>query len=132
MLTVKEVAERLSIPPSKIRYYDDQGLFHFVERDIHGYRLFKEDEVFWVEMIECMRSTGMSVKTLRFVADLHVRGKKTLDERIKIFSDHQDKLQKRKKEIENALDQLDSLKERFNTAHRIMSKRKEKFQNDDL
>jgi DNA-binding transcriptional MerR regulator len=109
LLTVKEAAERLSIPPSTIRYYDDQGLFPFVERDENGYRLFKEDEVFWIELIQCMRSMGMSVKTLRHVAHLHMQGEETLDERVQIFEEHQEKLQNRKKEIDAAMGELETM-----------------------
>ncbi|SFB05488.1 DNA-binding transcriptional regulator, MerR family [Lentibacillus halodurans] len=107
MLTVKEVAEKLSIAPSTIRYYDDQGLLPFIQRDKNSYRLFKEDELFWLELIECMRSTGMPIKTLRHVAHLHMQGKETLAERKRIFKEHREKLHKQKQDIDVALGKLE-------------------------
>lgn len=106
MMTIKEAAERVSISPSTIRYYDDQGLLPFIERDQNGYRLFKEEDLFWLELISCMRATGMSVETLRQVAHLHMRGEETLGERIKIFEEHQETLRKQQQDIYIALEKL--------------------------
>jgi DNA-binding transcriptional MerR regulator len=106
MLTVKEVAERLSVSPSTIRYYDDEGLLPVVERDQNGYRLFKEDDLFWLRFIQGMRSTGMSIETLRQVVHLRMKGKDTLNEQIKILKEHYEKLQDQKKDIDVALGKL--------------------------
>lgn len=108
MLTVKKAAERVSISPSTIRYYDDERLLPFIERSKNGYRMFKEEDLFWLEMIGCMRATGMSIETLRHVAHLHMEGSSTLEERTWIFKDHQAKLKKQKKDIDDALDKLAS------------------------
>ncbi|SFB10171.1 DNA-binding transcriptional regulator, MerR family [Lentibacillus halodurans] len=107
MLTIKEVAERASISPSTIRYYDDQGLLPFVQRDKNGYRLFKEEALFWLEFIGIMRSVGMSVKTLQRFTQLQMKGDETLDERMQIFNEHQEKLRTQKNEIEVALGKLE-------------------------
>jgi len=106
MITIKNAAERVSLPPSTIRYYDDEGLLPFVGRDSKGYRVFEEEDLFWLELIGCMRETGMSIETLRHVAHLHMRGEETLQERIGIFEGHQKKLQKQKKDIDEALEKL--------------------------
>ncbi|PWU67333.1 MerR family transcriptional regulator [Gracilibacillus dipsosauri] len=107
MLTVKEAAKRVSIPTSTIRYYDKEGLLPFIERDENGYRVFKEEDLFWLELVTCMRKTKMSIGVLRHVAHLYMEGDKTLDERIKIFQDHQKKLLKQKQDVEDALEKLE-------------------------
>lgn len=106
MLTIKQASERISIPASTIRYYDNEGLLPFIERDENGYRMFKEEDLFWLELIGCMRATGMSIETLRHVAHLHMKGESTLEERKRIFLDHQAKLQNQKKDIDEALVKL--------------------------
>ncbi|MFD1067072.1 MerR family transcriptional regulator [Oceanobacillus locisalsi] len=106
MLTIKEASEKTEVPASTIRYYDNEGLLPFVERSENGYRMFKEEDLFWLELIGCMRATGMSIETLRHVAHLHMKGDSTLEERTKIFRDHQEKLQKQKLDIDIALDKL--------------------------
>lgn len=106
MITIKKAAERVALPASTIRYYDDEGLLPFVERNDSGYRLFKEEDLFWLELVGCMRETGMPIETLRHVAHLHMEGEKTLQERVRIFKEHQEKLQKQKKNIDDALEKL--------------------------
>ncbi|MBY7141559.1 MerR family transcriptional regulator [Virgibacillus sp. NKC19-3] len=108
MLTVKQAADKVSISPSTIRYYDDEGLLPFIERSQNGYRMFKEEDLFWLEMIGCMRETNMSIETLRHVAHLHMEGSSTLEERTRIFKDHKTKLQMQKKNIDDALDKLET------------------------
>ncbi len=107
MLTIKQASEKVSIPPSTIRYYDNEGLLPFIERDDNGYRIFKEEDLFWLELIGCMRATGMSIETLRHVAHLHMKGESTLEERTQIFKKHQRKLRNQKLDIDDALNKLD-------------------------
>ncbi|MBO0994147.1 MerR family transcriptional regulator [Bacillus sp. SD088] len=97
MITIKNTAERESLPPSTIRYYDAEGLLPFVERDSNGYHLFKEEDLFWIELIGCMRETGMSIEILRHVVRLNMKGEDTLKERVSIFEEHQEKSQNKKR-----------------------------------
>lgn len=108
MLTVKNAADRLDISSSTIRYYDDQGLLPFIERDKNGYRIFQESDLFWLELIRCMRTTKMPVETLRHVAELHMEGPQTLSERIQIFEEHRNDLKKKREEIDAAFDKLET------------------------
>lgn len=45
-MSIKQVAERLNVLISTIRYYDKMGLFPFIERDNNGYLCFTEDDLF--------------------------------------------------------------------------------------
>ncbi|WP_411954334.1 MerR family transcriptional regulator [Alkalibacillus sp. S2W] len=106
MLTIKEASERVCIPTSTIRYYDEEQLLPFVERDENGYRRFNENDLFWLEMISCMRETGMPIKTLRHVAHLYMQGPSTVEERKNIFEDHQTNLIQQKEQIDDALEKI--------------------------
>ncbi|MFA1821005.1 MerR family transcriptional regulator [Virgibacillus oceani] len=110
MMTVKEVAEQVSISPSTIRYYDNQGLLPFVRRDKNGYRVFKENELFWLELIRYMRKTGMPVKALQRIVHLQLKGNETLTDQIQIIEEHQERLRKQIKEIELSLIDLEDIK----------------------
>lgn len=106
MLTIKKASDKTDVPISTIRYYDNEGLLPFIQRDENGYRLFAEGDLFWLELIGCMRATGMSIETLRHVAHLHMQGSSTLKERTQIFHDHQNKLLQQKQDIDTALERL--------------------------
>lgn len=58
--TVGEMAKHLGVAPSTLRYYDKEGLLPFVERSSGGIRMFKDADFEWLQVIECLKKTGMS------------------------------------------------------------------------
>ena len=42
--TVGQMAKRLGVAPSTLRYYDKEGLLPYVERSNGGIRMFKESD----------------------------------------------------------------------------------------
>ena len=46
--TVGEMARRLGVPASTIRYYDKEGLLPFVGRSSGGIRVFTEKDFEWL------------------------------------------------------------------------------------
>ena len=55
LYTVGEMAKRLNVAPSTLRYYDKEGLLPFVERSEGGNRMFKEEDFEWLHFIECLK-----------------------------------------------------------------------------
>ncbi|MCU4948994.1 MerR family transcriptional regulator [Bacillus cereus] len=107
IMSIKQVADKLNISISTIRFYDNMGLFPFIERDNNGYRLFKEEDLFWIELIRCMRTVGMPIETLQRIVDLHMQGPHTLPERKGIFRELKEKLLVEKENLEQALIKID-------------------------
>ena len=50
--TVGEIAKKLNVAPSTLRYYDKEGLLPFVERSVGGIRIFHDEDMDWLELIE--------------------------------------------------------------------------------
>lgn len=63
--TVGEIARKLNIPPSTLRYYDKEGLLPFVERSSGGIRMFSDKDFESLSVIECLKKAGMSIKDIR-------------------------------------------------------------------
>ena len=51
--TVGEMAQKLGVPASTLRYYDKEGLLPFVERSSGGIRMFRETDFEWLQVIHC-------------------------------------------------------------------------------
>ena len=51
--TVGEMAQKLGVPSSTLRYYDKEGLLPFVERSSGGIRMFRETDFEWLQVIRC-------------------------------------------------------------------------------
>jgi DNA-binding transcriptional MerR regulator len=63
MYSIGQVAEMFGLPVSTLRYYDKQGLFPGMERS-SGVRRFSEAELEKLRVIQCLKETGMEIRTL--------------------------------------------------------------------
>jgi DNA-binding transcriptional MerR regulator len=104
--TVKQLSEMLHISTHTIRFYDDQGLFPDVTRDIHGTRLFTEENLEWINLVLCLRNTGMSVADIKHYIDLCQEGESSVQERYQIIMNQEKKAEADLKEMQKRLDIL--------------------------
>ena len=105
--TVGEMARRLGVPASTIRYYDKEGLLPFVERSAGGIRVFQESDFEWLRIIECLKKTGMSIKNIREYIELARQGDGTIDRRLELFHQQRKVLQAQMAELQQTMDTLD-------------------------
>lgn len=85
LYTVGEMAKRLNVAPSTLRYYDKEGLLPFVERSEGGNRMFKEEDFEWLHIIECLKKTGMSIKDIKTFMDWCMEGDATISKRLDLI-----------------------------------------------
>jgi len=76
--TIKDVAERVGISAHTIRYYEQEGLLPSLKRDQHGNRIFEERDIEWLELVICLRETGMPIAEIRRYVDLGMEGDQTI------------------------------------------------------
>jgi len=84
--TVGEMEKRLEVPSSTLRYYDKEGLLPFVERSSGGIRIFQEADFEWLNLIGCLKRTGMSIKDIKAFIDLCMEGDSTIDQRLDLIN----------------------------------------------
>ncbi|AGK95798.1 MerR family transcriptional regulator [Clostridium pasteurianum] len=83
--TIKQVAERVDLTEYTLRYYEKEGLLPSIERDEHGIRQFKENDIEWIRLICCLRDTGMSISKIKDYVDLSIEGDSTIELRRQII-----------------------------------------------
>ncbi|RMC46799.1 MULTISPECIES: MerR family transcriptional regulator [unclassified Lactobacillus] len=83
--SVQEVAHKMGLTPYTIRYYDDNGLIPFVKRDQNNNRLFDDVDIEWLQIVVCLRETGMPLKNIRHYLELVQQGEQTVPERYQIM-----------------------------------------------
>lgn len=83
--TVGEMAKRLGVAPSTLRYYDKEGLLPFVERSSGGIRMFKDTDFEWLQVIECLKKTGMSLTDIKHFVEMSLQGDDTINERLALI-----------------------------------------------
>lgn len=60
--TVGEMAQKLGVPASTLRYYDKEGLLPFVERSSGGIRMFRHQREVLTQQIQQLQHTLETVE----------------------------------------------------------------------
>ncbi len=107
MLTPAQMAERTGVSIDTLRYYEREELLVNVARADSGHRRYSEDDVLWVEVLRCLRETGMTIDQLRAYCELGKQGDQTIAERTRQLLDHKAKVQAQILELHRAIDLID-------------------------
>lgn len=105
--TIGEMAKRLGVPASTLRYYDKEGLLPFVARSASGIRMFQEKDFEWLRIIGCMKKAGMSLKDIRQYIELAMQGDDTIDARLDLFEHQRDVLTAQLAEMQHTLQMVE-------------------------
>jgi DNA-binding transcriptional MerR regulator len=104
--SITEVAEKTNLTPHTLRYYEKEGLLPFVDRSDTGNRDFKDKDMEWLELICCLKNTGMSIKQIKEVITLCLKGDDTLEIRREIFIRHREEVLSQIEELHKNLDKI--------------------------
>ncbi len=85
LYTVGEMARLLGVPASTLRYYDREGLLPFVERSAGGVRMFRDSDYEWLQIIECLKKTGMPLREIREFVGMALQGDETIEPRLELI-----------------------------------------------
>lgn len=102
--SIKEVSQKLNISAYALRYYEREGLLPFVKRDDNGRRIYTNDDLGWIQLVNCMRTMRMSIAYIKNYVKLCVKGDETKAERRNIIQDQKDLIQKEIKKYTELLE----------------------------
>lgn len=105
-LTISEAAKKTNLTAHTIRYYDKEGLLPFVERTNSGIRYFKENDIESLEIINCLKATGMPIKEIKTFVDWCIEGDATLKERYEMFLERKSVVEAQMLDLQKALDRI--------------------------
>ncbi|UWG99089.1 MerR family transcriptional regulator [Dehalobacter sp. DCM] len=104
--TVGEMAKKLNVTALTLRYYDKEGLLPFVERSSGGIRMFKDEDLPGLKMIECLKKTGMPIRDIKHFMDCSIMGDTTIEERLSIIRSQRDAVIQQIQEMQEMLEML--------------------------
>ena len=104
--TIRQVAEKMGVTVSTLRYYDKEGLLPFVDKKPNGTRVFKDEDFQWLAIIACMKNSGMPIKDIKKFMDFCNEGDNTLKERLKIFIERKEAVQKQIEELNKVMETI--------------------------
>lgn len=106
MLTIKKVSEIMNISPYTLRFYDKKGLFPFVKRNERNIRIFTENDLEWVYVVQCLRDTGLPLLRIRQYIDMCVAGDQTIPDRLDLLKKQQCAVKMQQIELQERLDMV--------------------------
>jgi MerR family transcriptional regulator, aldehyde-responsive regulator len=106
-LTPGEMAERTGVSIDTLRYYERENLLVNILRADSGHRRYNEDDVLWVEVLRCLRETGMTIEQLRAYCELGKQGDHTVPERTLQLLEHRTKVEEQIAVLHRALELID-------------------------
>ena len=105
-LTITEVSKKYNIKPDTISYYERIGLLNKIPRKNNGNRYFNEGMQGWIEMIVCLRHSGVPVEKLIDYADMLRVGDETLQAREDLLKEQLKELEQKKKDLNRSINRL--------------------------
>ena len=106
-IRIGELAQRTGRSVHTIRWYEAQGLMPGVARDGGGRRVFRDEHVDWLELMDRLRRTGMSIAQMRRYTALVKQGRATLGERRQMLAEHRARVEANLADLQAALQLLD-------------------------
>jgi len=104
--SIGDVANLLNIPTSTLRYYDREGLLINMKRSSGGIRVFSDVEISTLQVIDCLKSTGMQIKDIKQFLDWCGEGEQTLEKRRDMFYERRAIVEKQMEELQNTMDMI--------------------------
>lgn len=105
--TIGEVARMFNITISTLRYYDKEGLLLNINKDNSGIRKFNEQNIEAIRIIEYLKKSGMSLKSIKEFMDWCAKGDSTLSKRYEMFAKQEETIKDKIKELENTLELIE-------------------------
>lgn len=105
--TIGEIAKKINVAPSTLRYYDKEGLLPFVERSGGGIRMFKEEDIEWLNIIECLKKTGMPIKEIKLFIDWCMEGDSTINQRLALIDRQREVVREQMEQMKKTMEVLE-------------------------
>lgn len=129
--TVGEMAKKIGVAPSTLRYYDKEGLLPFVERSGGGIRMFRDSDLESINIIECLKKTGMTIKEIKQFIDWCREGDSTIDERLALIDRQRENVLAQMEQLRKTLDTLEYKHWYYETAKKAGTCEVHRFIGDD-
>lgn len=94
-LTIKQAAEATGLSVHTLRYYEDLGLIHPIDRAGNSHRRYSQDDIGWIQFLLKLRATGMSLQDMQIYSELQRQGDATLPQRVEMLKACEQKVEQR-------------------------------------
>ena len=105
--TISEVSEKYQISSSTLRYYERIGLLPNIPRQANGNRYFTDQLLNWLEMIICLRHSGVPIEKLIEYAKFIQKGDDTIATREALLREQLAELYQKRVNLQRSIQRLE-------------------------
>lgn len=89
-LTIQQTAAATGLTVHTLRYYERIGLIDPIQRKDNKHRLYREEDILWIEFLLKLRSTGLPIQKMLRYAELRRLGnqQESVSERKMLLEQH--------------------------------------------
>lgn len=107
MYSMKEACTLTNMTYENLKFYCNEGLVPNVKRDRRNYRVFDEQDIKWIQSLNCLKSCGMSIAEMKQYLALCMEGEGTIPERKMILAEKKETLLQSITELQKAVAYID-------------------------
>jgi len=115
-LSPAQMADQTGVNIDTLRYYEREGLINTIERSPSGHRRYSADDVLWVQVLRCLRDTGMTIEQLRQYCNLGEQGDHTQPQRLQLLEQHRDTVLQQIQQLQESIKLIDHKIDFYKTA----------------
>ncbi len=122
-MTITEVSKKYDITADTLRYYERIGLIPPVPRNNSGIRNYDDESCRWIELMKCMRKSGVQIVALVEYVALFAQGDATNEARKALLIEQRNQLKDKMNDMQESLDRLNNKIDRYEKGLMLMEKR---------
>ena len=100
------ILNRSGLSVHTLRYYEKEGLLPFVRKNSSGLRVFSDSDLGWLELIECLKATGLHLKGIKQYIDWYIEGDSTLQLRLDMFRQQKIRIEEQMVELQKHMNKI--------------------------
>jgi DNA-binding transcriptional MerR regulator len=70
--SIKEASEKLNMSAHTLRYYEKEKVILTIPRNKNGVRQYSDNDINWLELVNCFKETGMSLADIKRIVELSI------------------------------------------------------------
>lgn len=113
--SIREVANRMNVAPSTLRYWDSEGLLPNIKK-INGRRQFEDKDFKWLRVLNCMKKINMPIQKIKEYVELAKVGDSTLQARYEMILEQKSVIQSQINELRSCLKEFEYKEWYYKTA----------------
>ena len=106
-LSISQAARRTLLSEHTLRYYDREGLMPLLKRNASKIRDFSENDIAWLELICCLKTSGMSLEEIKNFMNLCLKGPDTCEARREMLQQHKKNVLNQMEKLQLSLETVD-------------------------